>query len=210
MKYKTILVDPPWPYDDRTGPIGTGDWGKKSGIENIIQVGVSHHYDVMSIDELKSIDVKSISEEDAHLYLWTTNAFICEAHEVARAWGFVPKTIITWVKIRRSDGQPSMRSGHYYRGATEHILFCIKGKLKLRGSPHPTAFFTYRTAHSVKPDYSYLMIEEHSYPPRIELFARKKRPGWDAWGNEVDCDTGIVVDGEIVEYQEEDILRRYA
>ena len=130
-------------------------------------------------------------EDDAHLYLWTTNAFMVEAHALAEAWGFVQKTIITWTKIRQADGQPSMKMGYYYRGATEHCLFCVRGKLKLIGPAAPTAILSDRLPHSQKPEKFYRMVEEQSPGPYLELFARRKRLGWSSWGNEVPCDVQI-------------------
>jgi N6-adenosine-specific RNA methylase IME4 len=43
-----------------------------------------------------------------------------------------------------------------------------------------------RGRHSEKPDAVYEMIER-DYPslPKIELFARARRDGWRAWGNEL-------------------------
>lgn len=123
--------------------------------------------------------------DDAHLYLWFTNAFAVEAHEVAKAWGFRPSTILTWVKTRAADGQPSMKMGYYFRGATEHVLFAVRGSLRLRAERAlPTAYLWPRLPHSVKPDAFYGLVEEASPPPYLELFARRNRLGWDAWGNQ--------------------------
>ena len=136
----------------------------------------------MSIKEI--CDLMPKSEADAHLYLWTTNAFFVEAHAVARAWGFKPKTVLTWVKMK-SDGTPSMKQGHYFRGATEHALFAVKGSLRLRAERAlPTAYLWPRLPHSVKPEQFYALVEEASPPPYLELFARRNRLGWDAWGDQ--------------------------
>jgi N6-adenosine-specific RNA methylase IME4 len=108
-----------------------------------------------------------------------------EAHELARSWGFSPKTIITWVKVK-ADGTPSMKTGYYYRGATEHMLFCVKGSLKLMGPAAPTVLLSPRLGHSIKPDCSFAMIEAQSPGPYLEIFARRRRDGWDRFGNEVE------------------------
>ena len=132
--------------------------------------------------------------DDAHLYLWTTNAFLVEAHEIAKAWGFRPVTVCTWVKSK-PDGTPSMKTGYYFRGATEHFLFCVRGSLRLQtAKAYPTAFLWPRTKHSVKPDQFYDLVDECSPAPRVELFARRKRLGWDAWGDEVESDVELVAD----------------
>jgi N6-adenosine-specific RNA methylase IME4 len=183
MSYRTILADPPWPYDSPSAIVGNGGRGSDGGrASSIVQVNVLHHYPVMSLADIRSLRIPAA--DDAHLYLWVTNSFMVEGHEVARSWGFVPKTIITWVKVQE-NGRPSMKTGYYYRGATEHIIFAVRGSLRLQGTPHPTCFMAHRLGHSRKPDYTYQMIEEQSPGPYLELFARKSRLGWDSWGNEV-------------------------
>jgi N6-adenosine-specific RNA methylase IME4 len=139
----------------------------------------------MSIKDLCMLPiVKESIMDDAHLYLWLTNSFIVEAHEVARAWGFRPKTLITWGKMK-PNGTPSMKAGYYFRGATEHMLFAVRGKGRLIGPPCPTLHLSPRLAHSVKPAWSYEMIEQQSPGPYLELFARELRAGWDSWGDEI-------------------------
>ncbi len=131
----------------------------------------------MSLQELCSLSPPA--DDDAHLYLWTTNAFMCEAHDVARAWGFAPKTILTWVKMQ-PNGEPSRKSGYYFRGATEHIVFAVRGSLPLQTAEAlPTAFLWPRLPHSVKPDAFYDLVEQASPGPYAELFARRARFGWD-------------------------------
>ena len=130
--------------------------------------------------------VKDIAADAAHLYLWTTNAFMVEAHEVARAWGFEPKTILTWVKLKLDRPEVSMKTGYWYRSATEHIVFGVRGSQRLLGPAVPTAFLLPRLPHSEKPEFFYKLIEEQSPGPYLELFARRLRPGWDSWGNEIE------------------------
>jgi N6-adenosine-specific RNA methylase IME4 len=138
----------------------------------------------MTIDELKSLDVKGTAETPAHLYLWTTNSFMVEAHELARAWGFKPKTIVTWGKMK-PNGNPSMKTGYYFRGATEHILFAVRGSMRLLGDAAPTLFLSQRLPHSVKPEWFYGLVEAQSPGPYLEMFARQQRLGWSSWGNQV-------------------------
>lgn len=137
----------------------------------------------MSLDNLAAIDVAA--EENAHLYLWTTNAFMCEAHDLARAWGFEPKTILTWAKVQQNDSTlPSMRIGYWFRGATEHIIFGVRGSLRLQETTLSTLYLWPRLPHSVKPDAFYDLVEKASPGPYLELFARRARFGWDYWGDE--------------------------
>jgi N6-adenosine-specific RNA methylase IME4 len=188
--YGTVLADPPWPYHSPKAIVGNGGRGKLN-IESATQVNVLEKYDVMPLDEIMGLPVRDLVADNAHLYLWTTNSFLCEAHEVAKKWGFKPKTLLTWVKVK-ADGSPSMSVGHWFRSATEHILFCVRGKKRLMGSkPLPTAYLSPRLPHSVKPDFFYGLIEGESPGPFLELFARRNRAGWDSWGNEVPVSADI-------------------
>lgn len=182
-RFATILADPPWPYDNIDGPRAAPDhrpnsWDGVSG-----SVSSANRYGSMSITELCWLG-RDLPTANAHLYLWTTNSFLVEAHAIARAWGFEPKTLITWGKVK-PDGTPSMRTGWYYRGATEHMLFAVRGRLRLAGAPRPTLYLSPRLPHSVKPEWAYALIEEQSPSPRLELFARSHRQGWTCWGDEI-------------------------
>jgi N6-adenosine-specific RNA methylase IME4 len=183
-KYKTILADPPWKYG---GQAVVGNGGRGTGGEDIIQVGTADHYPTMTMAALKALPIAPLADDKAHLYLWTTNSFMVEAHELARAWGFQPKTILTWGKVHKTDpAKPSMKCGYYFRSATEHIVFATRGNMRLSGPCVPTLFLHPRAPHSVKPDYFYDLIEQQSPGPYLELFARRPRAGWDRWGNEVE------------------------
>jgi N6-adenosine-specific RNA methylase IME4 len=96
-----------------------------------------------------------------------------------RGWGFEYVTLLTWHKL----GAPGM--GWYFRGDTEHVMLGIRGKApippELRVSNH---FAAPRTGHSVKPDRFYEIVERVSPEPRLEMFARRRRVGWDVWGDE--------------------------
>jgi len=120
----------------------------------------------------------------AHLYLWTPNAFIHDAWEVAAAWGFVPRTILTWVKTKRVDAPYRMPDdirigmGRSFRNCTEHVIVAMRGKLAYLRKDVPGVFFAPRGAHSEKPDIFYDIVESMSPGPRLELFAGRERPGW--------------------------------
>jgi N6-adenosine-specific RNA methylase IME4 len=188
-RYAAIVADPPWDYKT------PGQIGKTLEHRPNRDLGLSKHgagsvarYGAMPLGDLMALPVAAHAEDNAHLYLWTTNTFMEPAHALARAWGFDPKTIITWTKTRAADGRPSMKMGYYFRGATEHCLFAVRGSLRLQGPACATAILAPRLPHSVKPDDFYRIVEAQSPGPRLELFARKKRPGWHAWGDEVESD----------------------
>jgi N6-adenosine-specific RNA methylase IME4 len=186
--YRTIVADPPWQYKT------PGQIGKTLEHRPNRDKGLSVHgagsvarYGAMSLQSLMNLPIRALSDSSSHLYLWTTNAFVCEAHDVARSWGFRPITLLTWTKIKE-NGRPSMKMGRYFRGATEHCLFAVRGSMRLRGPAASTAILSPRTAHSVKPDDFYKLVEQQSYGPYLELFARRPRVGWHVWGDEVESD----------------------
>jgi N6-adenosine-specific RNA methylase IME4 len=191
VKFSTIMADPPWPYaTPGKGPLGSSPTHRPKSWENeLAGSNMRSRYQPMALDEIKALGVNGFASDNAHLYLWTTNGFLVEAHDVARAWGFRPITCITWVKVKKGDPtQPSMKAGYYFRGATEHVIFAVRGSLDIQTKRGvSTAFMHPRTPHSVKPDAFYTLIEECSPGPYLELFSRRERAGWTVWGNEVEC-----------------------
>ena len=183
--FRCIVADPPWPYK-APGQFGDTLEHRPNRDQTLGRFGAGskQRYGSMTMNDLKALPVSAVTEPPAHLYLWTTNAFLCEAHELAKAWGFRPNTVLTWGKVR-DTGEPSMRMGYYFRGATEHCLFAVRGSLRLlTKKAKPTLYLSRRLPHSVKPDWIYELCEECSPGPRLELFARRARPGWTVWGNE--------------------------
>lgn len=190
LEFSTTVADPPWPYRSSGDHLrASHDNRPQSWDSHANSAGSAKRYGAMSIEEICNLQ-PSVAK-NAHLYLWTTNSFLVEAHEVARAWGFEPKTILTWVKVR-PDGLPSCKAGYYYRGATEHVVFGVRGSLRLRTKKAiPNVLLLPRLPHSVKPQEFFDMVKKLSPPFHLEMFARTKRPGWFAWGNEVECDVEI-------------------
>ncbi len=187
--YATIIADPSWQYNDKMGNMkSTGN-------------GAASQYTCLSLPKIESflIDNNVSVAENAHLWLWTTNAFIEPAHAVARAWGFKPKTVATWVKGRlavavKKDGTPFLVQhicqGRYLRNSTEHVIFATRGKATPLVRNIPTAFVHpgrwKGRLHSEKPAIIHEWAERlYAGVPRIELFARRRRPGWDALGDEI-------------------------
>jgi len=133
VRYRTIVADPPWQYP-HPGKFAKGTsefYGSASSVDR---------YGAMSAEQLRDLEVPSA--ENAHLYLWTTNAAMVEAHQLSAAWGFRVITILTWCKTHQDDvGRVSMKTGYYFRGATEHVLFCVRGSLPLQTKEGlPTGF----------------------------------------------------------------------
>ena len=168
-RFRTILADPPWDHYQS---------GRK---------GAAQHYQLMTLEHIKGMPVGDLAEADAHLWLWVTNASLRDGYDVAEAWGFTPRSILTWVKFRLGLGQ-------FLRNSTEHLLFCTRGKAPVRFRSQPTWINAPVTEHSRKPDEQYAVIERISAGPYLELFARRRPPSthdWFVWGNEVNADIRI-------------------
>jgi N6-adenosine-specific RNA methylase IME4 len=165
-KYKTILADPPWDIQQKGGR------------------GASNHYPLMPIADIKALPVKRIAADDAHLWLWVTNATFAAGLEVMESWGFAYRSCLTWIK-------PYYGLGVYLRNQTEHVLLGVRGRLPIQFHSQGTWFYAPLQDHSHKPEEQYAIIERCSPGPYLELFARRYQPGWHVWGNEVRCDVEL-------------------
>lgn len=173
--FKTILADPPWRFTNRTG-----------------KVAPEHRrldrYSTMELKDICGLEVAQVAAKNAHLYLWVPNALLPDGLKVMEAWGFRYVSNIIWAK-RRKDGGPDGRGvGFYFRNVTEILLFGVRGSMR---TLHPARsqvnmIETRKREHSRKPDEQYLLIEECSPGPYLEMFARHPLPGWLAWGDEAD------------------------
>lgn len=204
-RYAAILADPPWMFGDagtRLAPQYEGE-----------QRAAGKRYDALPLPEILALgeQVRACAADDALLFLWLPASLAAQDYHgrVMRAWGFVPKTMVPWVKTR-ADGQGvAIGGGHYTRTAHEELAVGARGDrdvvlLDTVGDGHrlvlgsrgrgsilvtrrdvPGVIFAPRRAHSEKPDEQYDLVEKLlGDVPRIELFARRARPGWDAWGDE--------------------------
>lgn len=164
--YSTILADPPWNINQR---------GRR---------GAEKHYDLMSLDRIKAMPVAELATENSHLYLWIPNGLLQEGLDVIKAWGFTYRSPIYWIK-------PRLGLGNYIRNASETCLFATRGKAPVKFHAQPNWLFAPQQEHSQKPEEQFAVIERLSEPPYLELFARRRQPGWDVWGNEIDSDVVI-------------------
>jgi len=175
--FDTIVVDPPWPM--RRPPGGAA---RSKGFRG--EVGMP--YPTMTVDEIKCLPVNSLAKKDAHLYLWTTQLYLEESRDIARAWGFRVAATLVWCKPKGG-----FVGGPFYPNI-EFVLFCRRGKLKTKKRINSQWFDWPRGRHSAKPEKFQDMVEEVSPGTYLELFARRKRDGWAVWGNEVESDIEIV------------------
>ena len=169
-KYKIIYADPPWSYDDRLQHHGGS---------------AESHYDTMSYQNICSLPVKQITDDDCFLFLWGTWPLLPESLGVIKSWGFEYKTnAFVWVKQYQS-GRDVFGMGNYTRGNTEFCLLGVKGKPKRVNNTISQLIKTTIQEHSEKPDeVRKRIIQLCGDLPRIELFARTKVHGWDVWGND--------------------------
>jgi N6-adenosine-specific RNA methylase IME4 len=165
-KYGVIYIDPPWSYNDKQNTTALG--------------GAIKHYPCMNIQELKTLPVKQITEDNCVMFMWATSPFLENALELVKQYGFKYKTSFVWDKVKHN-------MGHYNSVRHEFLLVCTKGSK----TPEVRKLFDSvvseeRTIHSKKPEIFRTIINT-LYPSsnKIELFARQKTEGWDVWGNEV-------------------------
>lgn len=174
-KFSTILADPPWQFQNRTGKMAP-------------EHKRLNRYATLVLDDIKSLPVQKVSAEKSHLYLWVPNALLEEGLEVMKAWGYTYKTNLIWHKVRKDGGPDGRGVGFYFRNTTEMILFGVKGQIRTLdpGRSQVNIIRTQKREHSKKPDELYNIIEECSPGPYLELFARGTRDKWLQWGNQVE------------------------
>ena len=170
--YKCILMDPPW--------LESGG-GK-------IKRGADKHYPLLKTQTMPQVIYQSGVWEpapNAHLWMWATNNFLPDALWLMEALNFRYITNAVWVKNRMSLGQ-------YLRGQHELLLLGVRGRGPLARTERKDLTTLIlpsepqKRVHSRKPDASYKLIEARSMGPRLEIFGRTNRPGWDTWGQEAD------------------------
>lgn len=177
-QFGTILADPPWRFANRTGKMAP-EHTRLS------------RYGTMSLDEIRELPVGDLALTQSHLYLWVPNALILEGLSVMEAWGFTYKTNIVWFKTRKDGGPDGRGVGFYFRNVTELLLFGTRGNFRTLapGRRQTNIITSQKREHSRKPDEQYDIIEQCSPGPYLELFARHRRVGWRAWGDEAGIDS---------------------
>ncbi|HEY6563253.1 MAG TPA: MT-A70 family methyltransferase [Pirellulaceae bacterium] len=172
-EYSTILADPPWRFENRTGKMAPEH-------QRLLR------YPTMDLEAISAIPVNQVAADNSHLYLWVPNALLAEGLEVMRRWGFRYKSNIVWYKVRKDGGPDGRGVGFYFRNVTELVLFGLRGQMRTLspGRRQTNVIVARKREHSRKPEAIYEIIEDCSPGPYLELFARFRRQGWDQWGNE--------------------------
>ncbi len=153
--FKVIYADPPWKF----GNANTG---------GSLKSGASAKYPVMPIEDICRMDVQSVCERDALLFLWVPTALAVEGAgiAVAKAWGFRPRTKLYWHKTGR------MGLGFWFRNECEELWLCVRGKVKPFRSSTRNVQALPVGKHSVKPMEFRQIISANTIGPRLEMFAR--------------------------------------
>jgi len=161
-----VVADPPWQYGRADDPTHHGTCPNPT----------------MPLEAIQKLPVGPLACDDSILWLWTTNAHLRQAFDVAAAWGFETKTVLTWVKDRFGTGE-------WLRGQTEHCLLAVRGRPTVTLTNQSTVLEAPVRDHSRKPEEFYELVEALCPGSKVELFARTPRRGWCQHGAEIDGDT---------------------
>jgi len=187
--YRIIYADPPWQYPNKriepgkNNPHGAG--------------GALKHYQTLSLERIKAIPVAQIAQENCMLFLWTTGPLIWQGLEVVKAWGFRYTTIaFVWIKMKNDMSKPRGDGiGFYTLGNSEFCLLGLHGRYWRRNRDVKQVILAPKHAHSEKPaEVRTRIVRLCGDVPRIELFARERMAGWDAWGLEAPSQTQMVLE----------------
>jgi N6-adenosine-specific RNA methylase IME4 len=166
-RYGVIYADPEWRFEP---------YSRDSGMDR----AADNHYPTSATEAICQRPIKDIAADDCVLFLWATVPMLPDALQVMAAWGFTYKSHCCWTKER-------VGTGYWFRNAHELLLVGTRGNIPApaMGTQWPSTIEATVGKHSAKPERFYELIEEY-FPnlPKIELNARRARPGWDAWGNE--------------------------
>lgn len=193
-KYSIIYADPPWDYGGKMQyDKSTIKSENKDFKKNIFISSASFKYPTIKLQELKTLDIESISDSDCLLFLWTTGPQFANSIELGKAWGFEYKTVaFVWDKMVHNPGR-------YTLSQTEFCLVLKKGKIPSpRGARNIKQLVSVpRGKHSEKPEIVIQGITK-MFPDqnKIELFARKNYIGWDNWGLEIPNSKIEILTGE--------------
>jgi site-specific DNA-methyltransferase (adenine-specific) len=192
MKFNIIYADPPWSYNDKSLNKG----------------GALRHYNTMTIDEICSLPISEISDNDCVLFIWATFPKLNECFKVIDSWGFDYKTCaFVWIKTNKRtdteqltflpedmfDFDEFMGMGRWTRSNAEICLLATKGTIHRKSAKVRQVIYAPIERHSKKPNETRdRIIELVGDLPKVELFARQKAGNWDTWGNEVESTVELV------------------
>jgi len=155
-RWPVAALDPPWPYENLP-------------------------YPPLSLEQIAALPILDLLTDDAIVWLWTTDRFIGDAIAIAtERWGLTLRKILVWDKVRAGRPTP------WLRGQTEYCLLLTRGNPPFEPGNETNLIRERAREHSRKPEAFYAFVERTCTGPKLEMFARERRPGWEAWGGEVD------------------------
>ena len=187
--YRAIAIDPPSHFKARTA-LQVENWSSRRDVEK--------HYQTMSFEQLAALPVATLAAaEGSHLFVWTSGPFLAQALRLIELWGFRYSTrAFTWVKLKRaratqlplplSEEDLHVGLGLTVRHQTEIVLLARRGNCRRNAKDVREVILAPVREHSRKPDEFFRRVERYCDGPYLDLFARERRPGWDAWGDETD------------------------
>jgi N6-adenosine-specific RNA methylase IME4 len=165
-KFRCVVIDPPWPV-------------KKSERTARPHQGNTLDYPIMTLEEIAALPIADLAEPaGCHVYLWVPQRFVLDGSRLFEAWGVHSHCQLTWVK-------PTGMTPFSWQFNAEHVLFGWIGHLPILEKGHKITFEAPSIEHSTKPAVFYERVRAVSPGPRLELFARKAREGFQVWGHEV-------------------------
>lgn len=172
MKYKTIVIDPPWDI---------GLTGGKLKNKKYCRFGKGLPYNIMSDDEIKNFPIDDFADNNCDLFMWVVHSKLPIAFKIIEKWGFKHHCLLTWDKTNGIGL-------HGFQRKTEYVIYAYRGKMGIdrsKGKYIPTLFTEKLTENSVKPKIFYELIRQRTKEPRIDIFARRNIYGFDRWGDEI-------------------------
>jgi len=181
QKLDVILADPPWHFKEWVPSHGDNSRSAES------------HYPIMEDADIGAMPIRELASSNCALFLWTVWPKLEETWFVMSSWGFKYKTIAwVWLKAKRSGFGFFTGMGHYTRATSAPCLLAVRGNMPVTNKDVLSIIYSPVREHSRKPDEQYGKIER-LYPnvKKLELFARRKQPGWHVWGNEIKSDISL-------------------
>ena len=172
-RYACFLADPPWAFLTYSG-------------NKVPQRAKTQHYDTMTEAEMSALPVADLVADDAWMQMWVLGTHIDQALRIGACWGFAYNSLgLIWRKMS-PGGRSYIGLGHWYRTGGEVSLLFTRGAPKRLDRGVRQFIESPVREHSRKPEGQYERIERLVGGPRLELFARQQRPGWDVAGNEIE------------------------
>lgn len=168
VPFKAMIIDPPWDF---------GVYDKNTGN------GKGPKYDLMTLEDILAMPIKSLAAPDCVLYLWSTNPFMPEALECLKAWQFKYRTKFSWIKTTQTH-RLDYGTGYWVRGVSEDVMIATRGNISAPRLDGFLGLIGPNVEHSRKPQDVHFLAESTTPGPYLEIFSRYQRPGWVCFGND--------------------------